>query len=105
MTKSAAAGAKMRIAVWHNLPSGGGKRALYYHIRGLVERGHSVEAWCPPTSDRHYLSLSELITEHVAFIDIPQRGKSVVRSSLLGGLRGDDLREAKALDQHCQRCA
>ena len=74
----------MRIAVWHNLPSGGGKRALYYHVRGLVERGHSVEAWCPSTSDRNYLPLSELITEHVLPIDIGQKGKSVARSSTAG---------------------
>jgi hypothetical protein len=32
----------MKIAVWYNLPSGGAKRALYYHVRGLVERGHTV---------------------------------------------------------------
>jgi glycosyltransferase involved in cell wall biosynthesis len=105
MRKAATAGAKMRIAVWHNLPSGGGKRALYYHIRGLVERGHSVEAWCPSTSDRNYLPLGELITEHVAPIDIRQRGKSVARSPWLGELHNDDLREAKALDEHCRRCA
>jgi len=99
MTKSAAAGAKMRIAVWHNLPSGGGKRALYYHVRGLVERGHSVEAWCPSTSDRNYLPLSEFITEHVVPIDIPQRNNFVAE------LPGDELRQAEALDRHCQRCA
>ena len=89
----------MRIAVWHNLPSGGGKRALYYHVRGLVERGHSVEAWCPSTSDRNYLPLSEFITEHVVPIDIPQRNNFVAE------LPRDELRQAKALDQHCQRCA
>ena len=89
----------MRIAVWHNLPSGGGKRALYYHVRGLVERGHSVEAWCPSTSDRNYLPLSEFITEHVVPIDIRQRSNFVAK------LPGDELRQAKALDQHCQRCA
>ena len=94
----------MRIAVWHNLPSGGGKRALYYHVRGLIERGHSVEAWCPSTSDRNYLALSELITEHVLPIDIGQKGKSVARSPLLG-LHGDQLRRAKALDEHCRQCA
>src|SRR5229473_8596052 len=54
----------MKIAVWHNLPSGGGKRALYYHVRGLVERGHTVESWCPPTADVSYLPLRELIPEH-----------------------------------------
>jgi glycosyltransferase involved in cell wall biosynthesis len=100
-----AASAKMRIAVWHNLPSGGGKRALYYHVRGLVERGHSVEAWCPSTSDRNYLPLSEFITEHVVPIDIPQRNKFVALRPLLRELHGDELRQAKALDEHCQRCA
>jgi glycosyltransferase involved in cell wall biosynthesis len=94
----------MRIAVWHNLPSGGGKRALYYHVRGLVERGYSVEVWCPSTSDRNYLPLSELITEHVLPIDTGQKGKWVARVPLLG-LHGDHLRQAKALDEHCRRCA
>jgi glycosyltransferase involved in cell wall biosynthesis len=55
----------LRIAVWHNLPSGGGKRALYYHVRGLVERGHTVEAWCPPTADKKYLPLRDFVREHV----------------------------------------
>jgi Glycosyltransferase len=104
MTKAAAAGVKMKIAVWHNLPSGGGKRALYYHVRGLVERGHSVEAWCPSTSDRNYLPLTELITEHVLPIDIGQQGKSVERSPLLR-LEGYQLRQAKALNEHCRQCA
>ncbi len=94
----------MKIAVWHNLPSGGGKRALYYHVRGLVQRGHSVEAWCPSTSDRNYLPLSELIPEHVLPIDIGQKGKSVARTPLLG-LHGDQLRQAKVLDEHCRQCA
>jgi len=56
---------KLRIAVWHNLPTGGGKRALYCHVRGLVERGHTVEAWCPPTADQAHLPLSALIPEHI----------------------------------------
>jgi glycosyltransferase involved in cell wall biosynthesis len=97
----------MRIAVWHNLPSGGGKRALYYHVRGLVERGHSVEAWCPSTSDRNYLPLSEFVTEHVVPIDITPRNKFVAARSFLRELHVDELelREAKALDEHCKKCA
>jgi hypothetical protein len=59
----------MRIAIWHNLPSGGGKRALYYHVWGLVERGHSVEAWCPPSADQTYLPLGALIREHITPMD------------------------------------
>ena len=95
----------MRIAVWHNLPSGGGKRALYYHVRGLVERGHSVEAWCPSTSDRNYLPLSEFITEHVVPFEIPQRNKFVATSPLLRELQVGELRQEKALDAHCRQCA
>src|SRR5229473_1404629 len=55
----------MKIAVWHNLPSGGGKRALYYHVRGLVERGHEITCWSLDTADHSYLPLSEFASEHV----------------------------------------
>lgn len=55
----------MKIAVWHNLPSGGGKRLLHGHIRELAARGHQVEAWCPNTADSEYLPLSGLIKETV----------------------------------------
>lgn len=54
----------MKIAVWHNLPSVGGNRALCGHVKGLVERGHTVESWCPPSVDQTYLPLSEWSREH-----------------------------------------
>ena len=54
----------MRIAVWHNLPSGGGKRALWNHVRGLLARGHHVEAFCPTPAAAGYLPLGELCPEH-----------------------------------------
>ena len=40
----------MRIAIWHNLVSGGGKRALNYHIKALKSKGHYIEIWTPDTS-------------------------------------------------------
>jgi glycosyltransferase involved in cell wall biosynthesis len=55
----------MRVAVWHNLPGGGAKRALFTQVKGLLHRGHEVEAWCPPTADQSFLPLTELIPEHV----------------------------------------
>ena len=55
----------MRIAIWHNLPSGGGKRALYHQVAGLLARGHTVEAWCPAQANQDFLPLSRLIPEHV----------------------------------------
>ena len=38
----------LRIAVWHDLPSGGGRRAMTAHVEGLVERGHTVAVWSTP---------------------------------------------------------
>ncbi len=55
----------MRIAIWHNLPSGGGKRALYHQVEGLLARGHTVEAWCPSHANQAFLPLSALVHEHI----------------------------------------
>ncbi len=55
---------KLKIAIWHYLPSGGGKRALYHHIKGLKARGHHLEAWCPESVAGSYLPLSGLIQEN-----------------------------------------
>jgi glycosyltransferase involved in cell wall biosynthesis len=104
----------MRIAVWHNLPSGGGKRALYDHVRGLVARGHYVESWCPPTADQEFLPMGDLVLEHVVPLDTIEClswRRAAVRSA--GGgtlvplvLKALDRRnQLKALDQHSQRCA
>jgi glycosyltransferase involved in cell wall biosynthesis len=94
----------MRIAVWHNLPSGGGKRALYYHVKGLVERGHTVEAWCPPTADQAYLPLGEFAREHVVPLDWtpPPDGQRLKRA--VPRFR-DFYRLMRAMTRHCQQCA
>jgi glycosyltransferase involved in cell wall biosynthesis len=34
-------------------------------VRGLLSRGHHVEAWCPDSADRKFLPLAELVREHV----------------------------------------
>jgi glycosyltransferase involved in cell wall biosynthesis len=54
----------LKIAVWHNLPSGGGKRALYNHVKVLKEKGHVLEAWTTDISSDSYLPLSDLIKEN-----------------------------------------
>jgi glycosyltransferase involved in cell wall biosynthesis len=94
----------MKIAVWHNLPSGGGKRALYHHIKGLIERGHTVESWCPPTADRNYLPLSELITEHIIPFDYQQR-KAQASFGLNLATYYNIADKIVAMDRHCQQCA
>ena len=90
----------MRIAVWHNLPSGGAKRALFNHVRGLVGAGHSVEVWCPPTADRTYLPLKELVPEHVVPLDWP------IADSLLDfwQVTLQTQRALAAMEAHCQAC-
>lgn len=61
----------MKIAVWHNLPSGGGKRALYYHVRGLVKRGHKVSCWSLDNADKTYLPLAEFGPERIVPLKEP----------------------------------
>lgn len=94
----------MKIAVWHNLPSGGGKRALYDHVRGLARRGHTLESWCPPTADQSYLPLGELITEHVLPLDWQPRAEKKLAARLTT-LRLDPLTRIEALERHCRQCA
>lgn len=95
----------MKIAVWHNLPSGGGKRALYDHVRGLVARGHEVEAWCPPTADRSYLPLSEIVPEHI----VPLPGFDArLRPGSRGSLyrfRWNTWSRFRSMQRHCRQCA
>src|SRR5213080_2229991 len=94
----------MKIAVWHNLPSGGGRRALYDHVTGLVQRGHHVECWCPPTADRTYLPLGKDIPEHLvplghASSQVEDAKRNAVSSVL------HIRRRLAAMDEHCRICA
>ncbi|MGC2476571.1 MAG: glycosyltransferase family 4 protein, partial [Candidatus Sulfotelmatobacter sp.] len=95
----------MRIAVWHNLPSGGGKRALYDHVRGLAARGHQIEAWCPHTADRSYLPLSSIVPEHV----VPLPGFDVgMQPALLRRpyqIRWNTWSQLRSMENHSRECA
>lgn len=91
---------KLKIAVWHNLPSGGGKRQLYNHVKGLAERGHYLESWCPDTADQKYLPLSSIIKENIIPLknknrsfDNTYRPLSVVKTLL------------NAIEEHSRTCA
>jgi len=65
---------KLRIAVWYNLPSGGAKRALHYHLAGLKARGHHLEAWRPDVQQLDFMPISEVVEkEHV----VPQTIKHI----------------------------
>ena len=95
----------MKIAVWHNLPSGGGKRALYSHIKGLISRGHQVEAWCPASASQEYLSLKPLCSEHVLpfEVDYGFLGRVPYGRSILAPR---EMRvRIETMDSHCRACA
>jgi glycosyltransferase involved in cell wall biosynthesis len=94
----------MRIAVWHNLPSGGGKRALYYHVKGLRERGHTLESWSLGSADHAYLSLRTLVPEHVVPLDW-QRKVSNNRWGKLINLYLNATSYMKLVDKACRECA
>ncbi len=95
----------MKIAVWHNLPSGGAKRALYYHTRGLAQRGHTIEAWCPSTADQTYLPLSGLIREHVKPLHLMHIAsvKNTFKKAWLASFHM--FHDIQELDNHCRQCA
>ncbi len=50
----------MQIAVFHNLPSGGAKRALFGAVNYLLKSGHRVDVHVPSSADESYLSLKEV---------------------------------------------
>ena len=52
----------MKIAVFHNLPSGGAKRALYGNIKYLVKE-HEVDVFVPSTANEEYLPLEKIVNK------------------------------------------
>ena len=93
----------MRIAVWHNLPSGGAKRALFQHVKGLVALGHTVESWTLETADQSYLPLRELVPEHV----VPFSYDVVTPATQIRRLLGTSNAERRLERMHdaCAQCA
>lgn len=89
----------MRIAIWHDLPSGGGRRALFDQARGLVSAGHDVAVWCPPQADRSFLPLDGIGPERVVPME---RGRRL--RGPLGWVRSG-LADRLGFEAHCRVCA
>jgi glycosyltransferase involved in cell wall biosynthesis len=71
----------MKVAIFHNLPSGGGKRALYTYSKFLTKSDHTVEVFIPSTADESYLPLKDL-TEEVHVFDVKRTISGLVSSEL-----------------------
>ena len=91
----------MRVAIWHNLSSGGAKRVLHDQVRSLAARGHHIKAWCPPTADQTFLPLSSLIEEQI--VPLRQSGRHSDRLTLRE-LARDERDDIAAMDEHCRDC-
>jgi glycosyltransferase involved in cell wall biosynthesis len=55
----------MNIALYHNLPSGGARRAMVEMVKGLVARGHTVDEYCLQTADLSFLPLNGTVRRTV----------------------------------------
>ena len=53
----------MKIAVFHNLPSGGAKRALYGFVKYLTKSGHFVDVFIPSTANENFLPLKKIVNK------------------------------------------
>lgn len=93
----------MRIAVWYNLPSGGGKRALYDQVKGLVDRGHHVEFWCPPSANRDFMPLEDIARGHIVGLHWEGHSGRPPLTRLVDKLFPE--REFSALAAHGRECA
>lgn len=58
---------QLKIAVFHNLPSGGAKRLLYVYIKYLVNKGHIVDVFIPETANEEYLPLENVATSVIKY--------------------------------------
>lgn len=52
----------VKIAVFHNLPSGGAKRALYNNLKFLAN-SHEIDLFVPSTANEDFLPLKEVVSQ------------------------------------------
>jgi glycosyltransferase involved in cell wall biosynthesis len=57
----------MRIALYHNLTSGGSKREAYEFARQLTKHDHVVHLYCPSTANEEFLPLAAHVAESFTF--------------------------------------
>ena len=57
----------LRVAVFHNLPSGGAKRALHSHMRLLHKMGHKLDLYNLTTSEEGFVPLAPFAEDVFTF--------------------------------------
>lgn len=88
----------MRIGVWHNLPSGGGMRALHDQVDGLRRRGHEILVWSPDGSENGLLGLPSSVRQERWAVRRPPPRTNI-------GSWSEVSRFLSALEDHCRYVA
>lgn len=88
----------MKIGIYHNLPSGGGKRALFEMTRRLAER-HEVDVYTLSTAEHDFCDLRPHCQQHVVwpFQPLPLARRPFGR--LNQGIRSADLRRLETVQR------
>lgn len=88
----------MNIAVYHNLPSGGGKRALREMILHLAQR-HTVDVYTLSTAEHDFCDLRSFAGKHQVFTFKPLGLTRRPFGRLNQGIRAIDLFRLRSLQQ------
>jgi glycosyltransferase involved in cell wall biosynthesis len=71
----------MKIAVFHNLPSGGAKRALYGLVKHLAKAGYRVDVFVPSTADEMFLPLKQF-AKNLTVLPVRKTPMGLVKSTI-----------------------
>lgn len=94
----------MKIALYHNLTSGGSKREAYEFARQFVQHGHIVDVYCPATANEDFLPL-EGIARRTVTVELKYRDNTAGRMPLLRKYRDlwileQNLAESQRVAEH-----
>jgi glycosyltransferase involved in cell wall biosynthesis len=71
---------RLNIAVFHNLPSGGAKRALYGYVDYLTKNNHQVDVFVPSSANEEFLPLKDVVRNVYTFPVSNTFGNSIYSS-------------------------
>lgn len=63
----------MRIALFHNLPSGGAKRTVYEQVKRLTQRGHQIDLFSLSTANQDFADVRGFVQRSVILSFQPGR--------------------------------
>jgi len=92
----------MKIAIWHNLPSGGGSRALNYHLNGLHQKGHQIEIWSNSPDADGFMQIPTDVKIHKITYN---RTKETSLKDKFKSFFFEKDKNMIEMELHCKRCA